>query len=109
LQFEVTQFVKETQALEQQQKEAKGQPALVDGVNAGELAQQLVVLQTQLSSLLSSDATRAAIDPAHYIHHHSLLQADLSKKLISEIQTAATPGATAGKLIYLFYFSYFYL
>jgi hypothetical protein len=102
LQFEVAQFIKETKALEQEQQQ--GKPALfVDGVNAGEIAQQLVVLQTQLTSLLSSDPARAAIDPAHYIHHHALLQSDLSKKLISEIQAVSSEsgkekeGAKEGK------------
>eukprot|EP00026_Physarum_polycephalum_P008776 Phypoly_transcript_08877.p1 GENE.Phypoly_transcript_08877~~Phypoly_transcript_08877.p1 ORF type:complete len:458 (+),score=137.11 Phypoly_transcript_08877:92-1375(+) len=93
LQFEVAQFIKETKALEQEQAQGN-KPALsfVDGVNAGEIAQQLVVLQTQLTSLLSSDPARAAIDPAHYIHHHALLQSDLSKKLISEIQAVSSEG-----------------
>lgn len=84
----MAQFLKETQALEQQQAQSKSGPALVDGsVNAGEMAHQLAILQTQLTGLLSSDPARSAIDPAHYIHHHATLQTDLSKKLISEIQS----------------------
>lgn len=88
LQYEVAQFIKETQALEQQQQSQTPASNLVDGsVHAQEMTQQLVILQTQLTGLLSNDSARSAIDPAHYIHHHATLQTDLSRKLISEIQS----------------------
>ncbi len=81
LQFEVTQFIKDVQSTAEQ-KDSKTEP-----VNPAEIAQQLAVLQNQLINLMQNDQTRAAIDPTHFFAHHSLMQADLSQKLISEIQS----------------------
>lgn len=84
MQFEVSEFVKELQSTEQQ----KGKDA---DANPAELAQQLVVLQGQLMNLMSNDQTKAILDPSHFLRHHSLLQTDLSKKLVTEIQSATAP------------------